>query len=164
MKLSVKVIGLVIAGAVASIVIAGSGVAAQDASAKCVDNTYRYGSGYSGGTANYCVKYIQRLSNGIERHSVTGPKTPGSTKLSVDGKFGSGTKNQIKNIQRNSYMQTSRGKSYLSVDGVVGKQTWAVLCGYGSFAISFNERKAIGCVDSRGYGFDQINKLYPRMF
>ena len=164
MKTSLKILGLIVATAVTSVVIASSGVTADNTSAKCVDNKYRYGSGYSGGSANYCVKYIQRLSNAIERHSKVGWRIPGNTILKVDGKFGPATASQIRDIQRNSYMLKGSSRDYLSVDGVVGKNTWAVLCGYGSYALSYSARQAVGCVNSRGYGYDQIHNLYPRIF
>lgn len=105
--------------AVAAVVVLGAGgfwlyndlQDGQLFAASCVSNTYRQGS------SGTCVKYIQTLAN----HKLK--NAPGYYNnlpaLTADGAFGAKTTTAIKAIQ-NQYKLTR--------DGVVGKNTWRVLC------------------------------------
>lgn len=109
------------------------------ASKTCVQRTFKSGSN---GT---CVKYIQTLAN-----FKFSAKIPKHAKLTVDGKFGSGTESGIKALQKFHKVKAN---------GIVGKNTWGALCatqmGYtdanGKNHVAFptgfpkKEAKAAGC-------------------
>ena len=92
-------------GAVATAIaisIAGLSTAPTASAGTCVDSMYRLNS--SGG----CVKAIQALTNYFY-----------DPNLKVDGAFGPKTDAAIREIQ---------SRFRIRVDGVVGPQTWLVLC------------------------------------
>ena len=100
---------ITIAGAVLGLAIAGSvgGVATAapaQAAGQCVD--YQYSAGGDGS----CVANIQTLLNAFK---VGGPQ------LEVDGQFGEQTRAAVVAFQTYWGMQ---------VDGVVGAETWNILC------------------------------------
>lgn len=107
---------LTLTAVVAAIAVASIGIAAPaEAAGKCVDYQYGYG-GYS-----TCIGDIQQLLNweriGLSstyRHPTTDYVT-----LAVDNSFGSKTQKAVLAFQR--YWG-------LSVDGLVGPQTWRYLC------------------------------------
>lgn len=78
--------------------------APAQAAGNCVDYNYSQG-GYSS-----CVGYIQQLLN-FHGH--------GAFYLAVDNAFGPATYNAVVTIQRDWRFQ---------VDGIVGPQTWSLLC------------------------------------
>ena len=69
----------------------------------------------SKGSNNNEVKYLQARLNQLKRQGKSGTAT-----IAVDGNFGSQTETQVKAFQ---------SKSGLSVDGIVGDNTWTVLEG-----------------------------------
>ncbi|MFT3889500.1 MAG: peptidoglycan-binding domain-containing protein [Arachnia sp.] len=85
-------------------VVVGSASPAE-AATPCVQKLYRYGA------RGDCVRYIQALAN---YHRAGGPI------IAVDGVWGSKTDASIRHIQRTW--------AVLKVDGIVGRQTWGVLC------------------------------------
>jgi peptidoglycan hydrolase-like protein with peptidoglycan-binding domain len=100
-----------IAAAALTLVLGGSlSVAAApapaEAAGQCVDYQYSYGGDSS------CVGTIQILLNAI-------PGSPWGPELAVDNSFGPATRSAVINYQR--YWG-------LRVDGIVGKQTWNILC------------------------------------
>lgn len=117
--------------AIAALLLSGVSsvfVTSNDTSAaSCVNTKLRYGSN------NNCVKYAQTLAN--YTYSLASKALGGKRTLVVDGKFGSKTKSAIVNIQANSYVRKTNTspKIYLSKDGVVGPQTWEILCSYGGY-------------------------------
>lgn len=140
---------------------AASAVNAQTANAACVDNIYSYSL-----VKNTCAQYIQILSNGVYASSsqYIGSRTP----LVTDGIFGAKTKSAITNIQAhaNVTMRNSGGGAgqfiYLAKDGVVGRQTWAVLCTYSNIFVgnpNFYVRAASGCTKSDG-SFSAFDYFY----
>ena len=90
---------------VSSIFMLGFG-GGNASAASCVDSMYRYGS------RGTCVKYIQALNN---FHAGFGA----GYYISTDGIFGSRTNASIRDFQ--SYWR-------LRVDGIVGPQSWRILC------------------------------------
>lgn len=113
---------------------------AQTASAACADNVYSYNL-----TVQTCVKYIQALSNQVyaNNSNILGTRTP----LVVDGKFGSKTQSAITNIQAHSSVtiKDTWQTVLLTKDGIVGRQTWAILCTYSS---DYSTYSAAGCLNS----------------
>lgn len=105
---------LTIAGAALGLAVSASigGIATATpaaAAGQCVDYQYSIG-----GSAD-CVSHIQTLLNAFE------PRIPGGyQQLSVDGQFGDQTRSAV------VAFQTYWG---LSTDGVVGAETWNILCG-----------------------------------
>lgn len=77
--------------------------------ASCAKATYKQGS------SGTCVKYIQTLAN----YFIPTPKGNAKADLKVDGAFGAKTTTAIKDIQK---------IFGLKVDGIVGKQTWNIIC------------------------------------
>ena len=122
---------ITIAGAALGLAIAGSvgGVATAapaQAAGQCVD--YQYSAGGDGS----CVANIQTLLNAFK---VGGPQ------LEVDGQFGDQTRASVAAFQ--SYWG-------LQVDGVVGAETWNILCapqmGPGPVAwLPYDATRASGC-------------------
>ena len=122
---------ITIAGAALGLAIAGSvgGVATATpaaAAGQCVD--YQYSAGGDGS----CVANIQTLLNAFK---VGGPQ------LEVDGQFGEQTRAAVVAFQTYWGMQ---------VDGVVGAETWNILCGpqMGPGPISwypYDAARASGC-------------------
>ena len=97
-------LGLAIAGSVGGVATA----APAQAAGQCVD--YQYSAGGDGG----CVANIQTLLNAF------GPRIPGGvSNLEVDGQFGEQTQAAVVAFQTYWGMQ---------VDGVVGAETWHILC------------------------------------
>lgn len=95
--------------AVSAAVLGGSMASAAPAQAagQCVDYNYSQG-GYAS-----CVGYIQQLLNFEGTHA-------GWAAIAVDNQFGPATRNTVITMQR--YWG-------LTVDGIVGAQTWRILCG-----------------------------------
>lgn len=93
-------------------------VGGASAATQCV---YReFGVGNSGN----CVKYIQTMTNNIEaRHDYKGGK-----RLTVDGIYGPLTAGQVKLVQK--WYMSWGDHDPISIDGIVGKDTWHVLCSY----------------------------------
>jgi len=98
---------LIIAAFALSAVLFAVPASASAASTPCVDRVFDKGD------SGTCVKYIQTLNN------VYAPQY--ANKLSVDGAFGSLTQKSIKKVQ------SSFG---LKSDGIVGNNTWRLLCTY----------------------------------
>lgn len=103
---AVAAFGLLLGG---SLSVAAAPAPAQ-AAGQCVDYHYSYG-GYAG-----CVGKIQVLLNAFQ------PRIPGQPygKLAVDNAFGPATRGAVVAFQR--YWG-------LTADGIVGPQTWRILCG-----------------------------------
>lgn len=99
------VLGLAFSASVGGIATAAPAAAAG----QCVD--YQYSAGGDGG----CVANIQTLLNAFQ---INGPS--GYTQLAVDGEFGAQTQSAV------VAFQTYWG---LQADGVVGAETWNILCG-----------------------------------
>ncbi|WP_411557307.1 peptidoglycan-binding domain-containing protein [Plantibacter sp. MPB07] len=115
-------LGLAIAGSVGGVATA----APAQAAGQCVD--YQYSAGGDGS----CVANIQTLLNAFK---VGGPQ------LEVDGQFGEQTRAAVVAFQTYWGMQ---------VDGVVGAETWNILCGpqMGPGPISwypYDAARASGC-------------------
>ncbi|GAA1823895.1 peptidoglycan-binding domain-containing protein [Agromyces salentinus] len=103
----------VIAAATVALALGGTlSVAAApapaEAAGRCVDYQYSYG-GYAG-----CVGNIQVLLNAFQ------PRLGSYGKLAVDNSYGPATRSAVIAFQR--YFG-------LAADGIVGRQTWGVLCG-----------------------------------
>lgn len=81
---------------------------ASSHAATCVNYTFRYGSKGS------CVSNIQGMLNWD-----LGNTTIAGSYLTVDGSFGTNTKNAVIKLQK------AKG---LSADGIVGSNTWKALC------------------------------------
>ena len=73
---------------------------------------------YSQGGYSACIGYIQRMLNGIEAGYYLGA---GDVYLAVDNNFGPATRGQVVKVQR---------WSYITADGIVGRNTWDTLCTY----------------------------------
>lgn len=146
MNLTIKSLSLVgIALGLATVVNLST---ASAAGAACVDEVYGYSL-----TSKTCVKYIQTLSNELYKKESANVGTRAS--LTVDGKFGTNTKAAITNIQSHAGVTPIGTAStvLLAKDGVVGRQTWAVLCSFGRLFISnpnYYIMRASGCVKSDG--------------
>ena len=115
---------------------------AQPASAACVDYNYSYSL-----TTKTCVTYIQRLVNSLK----TGNTGVVSNYLTVDGKYGWKTVNAVQEVQSRGY--TNLGN--LAVDGITGKQTWAVLCTFGG-GYDRTAYNNAGCGYSWKYGITTV--------
>lgn len=126
LALTLSAFALAAAGAVGTV---GVSAAPAEAAGRCVDYNYSQG-GYSS-----CVGYIQQLLNWhLYRNS-------GSNLLVVDNSFGPKTKAAVV-----SFQQLFR----LTADGIVGPQTWRVLCapqmGPGPIAgFPYTAARAAGC-------------------
>ena len=68
----------------------------------------------------YSSQTLKVGSKGPAVECLQGALNKSGAKLDVDGKFGSGTKKAVQAFQK---------KKKLSVDGIVGPQTWAALSG-----------------------------------
>lgn len=85
----------------------------------CVTHTFSQGS------SGHCVTDIQTMLNShcdyVYYQKRLNPKLifPSCSYLIADGKFGSLTDGQVKQYQK---------YAFLTVDGIVGKQTWSSLC------------------------------------
>jgi peptidoglycan hydrolase-like protein with peptidoglycan-binding domain len=95
MLASLAVVGLVVP-------VVATSTAAEAAGRPCVQKVI------GPGTTGSCVKNIQRILNA---QILAG--------LSVDGVYGTGTRNAVVQFQRNEA---------LSADGIVGASTWSRLC------------------------------------
>lgn len=119
-------LGLAVSASIGGIATAAPAAAAG----QCVDYQYSIG-----GSAT-CVSHIQTLLNAFE------PAIPGGyPQLAVDGEFGQQTRSAV------VAFQTYWG---LSADGVVGAETWNILCGpqMGPGPISwypYDAARAAGC-------------------
>ena len=99
--LGLSALALGVTGAIAPAGL--SAPAPAEAAGKCVNYNYSSG-GYSA-----CIGYIQQLLN----DKITGPK------LVVDNNFGPKTRAAVIQVQK---------RWGLKVDGIVGKQTWNLIC------------------------------------
>jgi zinc D-Ala-D-Ala carboxypeptidase len=86
----------------------GTYVLTQSHASTCNSLTFRQGS------SGTCVRYIQQLVNWQNQHN-----SYGSTQLTVDGSFGAKTKSAVIADQK---------QFGLAADGIVGKQTWSIIC------------------------------------
>lgn len=128
----------------------------------CVDGVF---STSSSSLDKTCVKYIQILTNEVyaKNSKYLGSRTP----LVVDGVFGAKTKSAIVNIQAHTGVSTISNPAttiWLTKDGVVGRQTWAVICVFGQLFTSnsnYYVMSASGCKKSNGYfrAFDYFSGL-----
>ncbi len=82
----------------------------------CINSTFRQGS------SGACVSDIQYMLNGANYYYHFAGNPP--IMLKVDGKYGSSTALIVGAFQ-------AAHKNILKVDGIVGSQTWPVLCSYG---------------------------------
>lgn len=150
MRRTIKIFGVLMA--FAGMVGLTSVANAQTASAACIDYNYGYSL-----TSKTCVKYIQVLTNQLykDHAGFLGYRAP----LVVDGKFGAKTQDAIRNIQAHTSVDLrnsdgSQGRTvYLAKDGIVGRQTWAVLCiSPNIYASSWNRYAPVnaGCYKSNG--------------
>ncbi len=90
----------------------------------CYQNVYSQSRGSSGN----CVKYIQTMLNSLAAHKGwAGNGYAGGAQLAVDGSYGPKTKQQV--LVAQTWYNSWHSIPY-SVDGVVGKQTWWLLCSY----------------------------------
>lgn len=146
---------LVLASFVAAVGVLGAvALPAPTANAaSCV--YYNYSKGDSGST---CVKYIQRMLNGISSSTAAydadqfgcyNRPAVSAWRLTVDGSFGTNTQSKVYDFQK---------AFCLGVDGVVGPQTWKQMCWalsgyyhdmsvYGAYAYNdgHNAGRSAGC-------------------
>lgn len=98
--------------------------AARETGKGCTAHVYKKGS------RSTCVKYIQKMLNGID---TTYRKYYGSSPLVADGIFGSKVYTQVYRYQKYFYHKTGTG--------VVDRITWRMLCEYAGQP-SFSDSKA----------------------
>ena len=104
------------------------------AATQCIYGVYGYGYIRSG----QCVKNLQYMANAITKNWGGGwacsgynngvPQQMSINFISNDGSFGPITKKKIEDIQR--------AVGCVKVDGIVGRQTWNIMCFYASSKVN----------------------------
>lgn len=123
MHLLVPVLAILIVGAIGGIVmLRGSHASTTTGVCRSSSKLYRWGS------SGRCVSDIQALLDGLalanyftipSNHGGVTRVSDGRYFLNVDGGFGGGTDAGVRAFQT---------KAKISVDGIVGPQTWGILC------------------------------------
>ena len=109
--------------------------------ASCVSKTFNKGD------TGKCVKYIQRMVNGIMQIYFS-DDYPKYTALDVDGKYGTKTEEAVKTL-RKAFNSDKRGTKP-DTGGTVGKETWWRMCEISENWVGYDTFKAgtaAGCRD-----------------
>jgi len=154
-KIKNKLLAAALCAMVAASGLTVASAPAADAATSCVYQTFSYDVQHS----KACVKYFQQLSNAIAKDSAAAgyfdnPKyktfndVVGVGQLDPDGKLGNLTKTAITKWQKHGWYMTKgvSGFKPMSVDGIIGKQTWELMCVLGDPA--WAAYKNAGCSET----------------
>ena len=160
-KIKNKLLAAALCAMVAASGLTVASAPAAEAATSCVNRTFSYDVQHY----QVCVKYFQQMSNSVEAAKAHGyfgnaSKYPtinsvvGVGHLDTDGLLGNDTKAAIKKWQKHGWYTTLGSPNAwkpMLVDGIIGKQTWNLMC---ELVISFSPdsdlklRDAVGCDDA----------------
>jgi len=112
--------GISAAAVVSTALVATAAAGPASAATTCRSYNYSYGG------VSTCITYIQRMLNTLSANwgNLYYIESPAGKQLTVDGAFGANTQYVVTKFQ-----QAERNLGYaMSVDGIVGPQTWSHLC------------------------------------
>ncbi len=121
-KLNMDGLAHYVVPALVVVVVAVGGVALLVGSH--ADSAPCYKATFGNGSSGHCVQDIQTAFNALYNNgwNVSALKQDGGRVLTVDGQYGANTTASVKAFQRVD--------GRLSVDGIVGPNTWSELCVY----------------------------------